>query len=68
MVIRTNLCHALLFQNKDTEAKAEYDALKNQHDADGKSYRDILKEDFDALKQAGLDKKQLDKARKWVAE
>ncbi len=66
--IKTNLCHALLFQNKDKEAKAEYDALKIQTDANGKSYRDILKEDFDVLEQAGLEKKQLDKVRKWVAE
>lgn len=68
IVIKTNWGHALLFQYKDDEAKKVYDDLKIQKDGRGKSYRDILKEDFDTLEKAGLDKTQLDKARKWVAE
>ena len=67
-LVKTNLAHALLFQNKDAAAQAEYNALKTQKDAEGKSYRALLKEDFDALEKAGLDKKQLDKAQKWIAE
>ncbi len=64
--INVNLAHALLFQNKDAEAKKIYDALKIQKYTDGRSYRDVLAEDYNALEKMGLEKKQLDKARKWV--
>jgi predicted Zn-dependent protease len=66
--IKTNLAHALLFQNKEAAAQKIYDELKNQKNTRGKSYRDILHKEFDSLEKAGLDKKQLDKARKWVKE
>ena len=66
--ISTNLAHALLFQNKDVAAKKVYDALKIQKNTEGVSYRDVLKEDFDALEKAGLDKTQLDKARQWIKD
>ena len=65
--IKANLAHALLFQNNNAEAKIVYDALKIQKSTQGNSFRNALNADFDALEQAGLDKKQLDKARKWVA-
>jgi hypothetical protein len=62
------LAHALLFQNKDMAAKKMYNDLKIQRNTEGVSFRIILKEDFDALEQAGFDKKQVDKARQWLTE
>jgi hypothetical protein len=58
----------LLFQNKDMAARKMYNDLKIQRNTEGVSYRIILKEDFDALEQAGFDKKQVDKARQWLME
>jgi tetratricopeptide (TPR) repeat protein len=63
-----NLAHTLLFQNKDAEAKKLYDGFKKLKNAQEKSYLDILKEDFEAFEKAGLDKTQIDKARKWLTE
>jgi hypothetical protein len=66
--IKIVLAHALLFQNKDMAARKMYNDLKIQRNTEGVSYRIILKEDFDALEQAGFDKKQVDKARQWLME
>jgi len=66
--LKVDLAHALLFQNKDVASKVEYDALKILINEKGNSFRDVLKGHFDAMEKRGLDKKQLDKARKWVAE
>ena len=65
--IRTNLAHALLFQNQDTASQQVYNDLKTQQNTEGVSYRTVFEEDFDALAEAGLDKMQIDKARQWVA-
>ncbi len=66
--VKTNLCHALLFQNKDADAKAAYNALKTQKDNLGENYRDVFLEDIKTLRAAGLDAAQLDKAEKWMKE
>jgi tetratricopeptide (TPR) repeat protein len=66
--IKTNLAHAFLFQNKDADAKKVYDELKMQKNTEGASFLMILKEELYTLEQAGLNKQQLDKARRWVIE
>jgi tetratricopeptide (TPR) repeat protein len=66
--IQTNLAHALLCQHQDAAAKKVYDSLKNASNTEGSSFRTVLMEDFETLAEAGLDAKQLDKARAWVRE
>ena len=54
-----------------SNAQVEDDYKKSQAtttNTEGVLYRTVYKEDFNALEQAGLDKKQLDKARRWVVE
>jgi Tfp pilus assembly protein PilF len=63
-----NLAHALLLQNKDEEAEKLYKDIKSQKNSEGLPFRDILNKDFADLENAGLDKKQINKARKWITE
>jgi hypothetical protein len=65
---KMNKAIALLFQNKDDEAKKLILELKSQPYEEGKTFGEKFIEGFTALEQAGLDKTQLDKARQWIKD
>jgi tetratricopeptide (TPR) repeat protein len=53
-MVNINLAHALLLNGKRAEAEAIYKAMRPLKGADGRSLRDVILEDFDAMEAAGL--------------
>ena len=54
MMANINLAHALLLTGKRAEAEAIYKAMRPLTGADGRSMRDVILEDFDAIEAAGI--------------
>lgn len=53
-MINVNLAHALLLKGKTQEARTLYNAAKSQPAGDGRSMREVILEDFDAMQKAGI--------------
>jgi tetratricopeptide (TPR) repeat protein len=64
--LKSVIAHALLFQNKDDEAKKIYEELKTQKDISNKPYSVVLLTELGGFKELGLDEQQIIKARKWI--
>ena len=54
LIPKTNLAHALLFQNRFSDAKAIYEELSRTIYQDNETYTKTLLEDFDELEKAGV--------------
>jgi tetratricopeptide (TPR) repeat protein len=63
-----NLAHALLLNGKPGEAEALYRRVSGSNASDGRSFRDIILEDFDAMEKAGVGNPGLAEMRAKVGE
>ncbi|HSH39026.1 MAG TPA: hypothetical protein VK993_09590 [Chthoniobacterales bacterium] len=53
-LIQMNLAHALLLNGKGDEARTIYSAIKSADAGDGRTLREIILDDFDAMQKAGI--------------
>ncbi len=66
--IKTNLAHALFFQNRYQQATKIYDELKTKKDENGRSYIAICLEDLDVLEKKKITSKDVSRLRKYLIE
>jgi len=66
--IKTRLAHAMLFQNRYSEALQVYNELKPLKNTEGKSYVAICLEELDALEKKGITHKDVNKIRAFLKE
>ena len=53
-VIEMNLAHALLINGRRDEARAIYNRIKSGDAGEGRTLREVILEDFDAMQKAGI--------------
>lgn len=66
--IKTNLAHALLFQNRYIEAIQVYKELKPLKNEESKSYATICLEDLEALEKQGITHKDVSRIREFLRQ
>jgi tetratricopeptide (TPR) repeat protein len=67
-VVRVNLAHALLVDGREGEAEALYLKDRDAVAEDGRPFRDIILEDFDAMEKAGISNATITRVRQALGD